>query len=166
MPELKIEEELRDLLFTTTDCSPLFMPMIHRKFRRDYYDNRINCPACNSTASGELEGQIGCPYCSGLGWLWDDVIIEGWLYNFQPRKAANSLTYPSPVGQDLDRDHQIVTKPECYIHPGDLIFDVKIDENKRIQIPLVIQEKYLCTYSDRMTSNGSNSEYNIAGLRK
>lgn len=166
MPELKIEEELRDLLFTTTDCNPLFTPLVHRKFRRDYYENRVNCPACNPTNDGRLEGEPNCPTCFGLGWMWDDVIIEGWLYRFEPKKASNSLTYPSEVGQDLDRDHRVVTMPEIYLFPGDLIFDIKIDNNNRIQIPLVIQEKYLCVFSDRMASNGSNSEYNIAGLKQ
>ena len=41
-----------------------------------------------------------------------------------------------------------------------------LDNNKRISIPIVIQDRYLCIYSDRMSSNQSNSEFNIAGLRK
>ena len=56
--------------------------------------------------------------------------------------------------------------PEIFIFPGDVVYDLKIDNNKRISIPIVIQDRYLCIYSDRMSSNQSNSEFNIAGLRK
>lgn len=165
-PELKIEDELRDLLYTTTDCTPLSMPYMLRQFRRNYYEERLNCPACNPSASGNIEGDPSCPYCRGQGWLWDDRIITGWLYGFEPRRSSNNLTSPSSVGEVLEKHYKIVTMPEVFIFPGDVVYDLKIDSNKRINIPVVIQDRYLCIYSDRMSSNQSNSEFNIAGLRK
>lgn len=142
------------------------MPVIHRRFRRNELEERLPCPGCNPTASGTVEGDLGCPYCKGLGWLWDDKIITGWLYSFDTRKANMDLTSPTPAGRDSDKDFKIVTIGDYYIHPGDYIFDVKLDKNKRIHMPLILQERFLCIYSDRYTSNGSNSEYNVAGLRR
>lgn len=161
-----ITDELYDLLYTSTDCTPLFAPYIHRKFRRNEYEERIPCPGCNPTASGTLEGDLGCPYCKGLGWLWDDHIITGWLYGFEARKATNSMLSPTASGRELDKDFKIVTLGDSFIHPGDLVFDVKLDKNKRIAAPLILQERFLCIFSDRYTSNGSNSEYNVAGLKR
>lgn len=142
------------------------MPFIHRKFRRDSMENTIHCPACNPTASGTVEGDLGCPYCKGLGWLWDDKIITGWIYGFNDRKARESLQSPESVGRDKDADFKLVTINDYMIFPGDLIFDIKLDENKRIRMPLIIQEKFHCVYSDRFTSSGINSEYNVAGLKR
>lgn len=130
------------------------------------FENRIHCPSCNPTASGTAEGDLGCPYCKGLGWLWDDKIINGWMYNLESRKAVTSMISPESVGRDKDVDMKIVTLNDHFIFPGDLIFDLKIDKNKRIHMPLIIQEKFYCVYSDRFTSNQTNSEYNVAGLKR
>lgn len=129
-------------------------------------EERLPCPSCNPGPNGNLEGSPGCPYCKGLGWLWDDKIVTGWLYNFEPRKAQHSMIAPNSLGREKDADMRLVTINDYMIFPGDFIFDIKLDQNKRIHMPLILQERFLCVYSDRYTSSGINSEYNVAGLKR
>ena len=88
-----------------------------------------------------------------------------WSIANKDNVLADSLLLNNEI-VDLSLTSKIVTMPEIFIFPGDVVYDLKIDNNKRISIPIVIQDRYLCIYSDRMSSNQSNSEFNIAGLRK
>lgn len=164
-PELIITDEIYDLLATTTDCTPLQVPFIHRKFKRDSNEKRIACPGCNPEGSGTKEGEESCPYCKGAGWLWEENIENGWLFRPNIRTAITSYVYPQEVGRDLNKEARLLTLPDVFIHEGDYIYDIKLNKDKRIHIPIKIHEKYLCYFSERYASNQSNSEFNIAGLR-
>ena len=71
------------------------------------------------------------------------------------------------IGDNISKYFQIKKNEKYFIAEfKEEAKEIKIDNNKRISIPIVIQDRYLCIYSDRMSSNQSNSEFNIAGLRK
>lgn len=164
-PELIITDELNDLLYSDKDCTAIRIPFLHKKFRRDSELKKEFCPACNFGVSGTKEGQKGCPYCGGEGYLWDEVIQLGWFFRPNIRTAISSLDYPSTVGRDLNKEIKLLTTPEIFIYEGDFIYNIKIDENKNIAVPLLRQEEYFCYFAERFASNQSNSEFNIAGLR-
>ena len=164
-PELNLEEEVYDLLFTDKDCSPISSPYIWRKFKRASDNRKINCLSCNKPDSLYVEGQKGCPYCKGDGYLWDEVIQMGWFFRPNIRTAISSMVMASPVGRDLNKETRLLTSPEVFVYEGDVIYDIKIDENKKIAIPLLRQEEYFCYFSERYASNQTNSEFNVAGLR-
>ena len=46
-----------------------------------------------------------------------------------------------------------------------ILYIDKVDENKRISIPIVIHQKYSCFFSERFASDQSDSEFNVAGLK-
>ena len=164
-PELIITDELKDLLYSDKDCTAIRIPFLHKKYRRDAELKKEFCPACNAGISGTKEGQKGCPYCKGDGYLWDEVIQTGWFFRPNIRTAISSMVMASPVGRDLNKETRLLTSPEVFIYEGDVVYDIKIDENKKIAIPLLRQEEYFCYFSERYASNQTNSEFNVAGLR-
>lgn len=163
-PELIIHKELFDLLFTDTDCTPIQVPYVHRKFRRDFNFNRIRCPGCNHGNSGEKSGLIDCPYCKGEGYLWDDVIIEGWMFDHTNGGGA-TLSSPKDVGYKIEGMKKLVTMPKYFVREKDYVFDVVLDSNKKIQIPIQYDRKFICTFSEKYTSDGSDSQYSLCHLR-
>ncbi len=46
-PELIIIDELKDLLYSDVDCTPLNIPLVWRNFRTNDQNGKINCPSCN-----------------------------------------------------------------------------------------------------------------------
>lgn len=159
-PELIIHKELSDLLFTDTDCSPIWLPYIHRRFLRDTNFSRVRCMGCNSGNSGAKEGLIDCPYCKGEGYLWEDVIIKGWMFDHTGFVA--SLNSPRDVGYKVEGTKKLVTLES--VREKDYVFDV-VSHKGKIQLPLQFNRKFICTYAERYTSDGSNSQYNLCHLR-
>lgn len=163
-PELDIAREVYDLLVTDTDCTPLNKPFIHQAVRLDEKGNKLRCPSCNAGINGVKEGQVGCPYCRGMGYLWDERIVTGWFFKPNLRSASRAFNYPTEVGRDTEKQARLLTLPDIFINEGDEIYEVKVDANKRIAIPIVIQQKYSCFFSERFASDQSDSEFNVAGL--
>lgn len=164
-PELIIEDELKELLFTDKDCTPIRSLFLHKKYRRDADLEKVACPSCNYGISGTKEGQKGCPYCKGDGFLWDESIVSGWFFRPNIRTAISSYMLPSEAGRDLNKEVRLLTPPEVFIAEGDIVYDIKINKDKRIHIPILRYEDYLCYFAERYASNQSDSEFNIAGLR-
>lgn len=162
-PELLIHEELSDLLFTDTDCTPIKLPYVHRKFRRDMNLNRVRCPGCNFGNSGAKEGLIDCPYCKGEGYLWDDVLIDGWMFDGYSG-SSQSLRYPTEAGYTIEGNKKLVTMPEYFVREKDYVFDIILD-GKKLKMPLQYDRKFVCTYSEKYTSDGTDSQYNLCRLR-
>lgn len=163
-PELIIHKELYDLLFTDTDCTPLQLPYIHRKFRRDSNFNRVRCPGCNEGTSGSKEGLIDCPYCKGEGYLWDDVLIQGWMFDHSSSHNT-SLGSPTEAGYKVEGYKKLVTLSNHFVREKDYVYDPVLDENHKIIFPIQLDRKFICTYSEKYTSNGSDSQYSLCHLR-
>ena len=164
-PELIITDELRDLLFSSKDATPLQTPFLHKKYRRTSENKKLACPSCNAGISGTKEGRKGCPYCKGDGYLWDEVIARGWFFKPNIRTSISSYDMPSQVGIDLRKETRLLTMPETFVYVGDIVYDIGVGKNKKIAIPLVRHEEYFCYFAERYASNQSDSEFNIAGLK-
>lgn len=162
-PELIIHKELHDLLFTETDCTPIQLPYVHRKFRRDFNFNRVRCPGCNQGESGSKEGLIDCPYCKGEGYLWDDEIIQGWMFDYSG--SSRSISSPSVGGYTIEGTKKLVTPSKYFVREKDYVYDIVLDSKNRIQVPIQYDRKFICTYSEKYTSDGSDSQYNMCNLR-
>ena len=162
-PELDIAKEIFELLNTDKDCTPLRKPFIHKAIRM-VNGERVRCPSCNAGVNGIKEGSLSCPYCKGMGFLWDETIQDGWFFKPNLRTASRAYNYPQEVGRDIEKRGQLLTLPDVFINEGDEIYEVKVDSNKRISIPIIIHQKYSCFFSERFASDQSDSEFNIAGL--
>lgn len=164
-PEIDISKEILELLYTDKDCTPIAKPFIHQSIRVDEKDRPLQCPSCNSGINGTKEGQPDCPYCLGMGFLWDEYIVSGWFYKPNLRTASRAYGYPESVGRDLDKHARLLTLPDVYVKEGDRVFELKVDSDKNIAIPLTRYQRYSCFFSERFASDQSDSEFNVAGLQ-
>lgn len=164
-PELDVNKEIYDLLMTDTDCTPISKPIIHREIQVDDKGNLIRCPSCNYKNSGFIEGIPDCPYCHGVGFQWKESIQTGWIFKPNIRTAFRSYDYPEPVGRDIDKQARLLTLPDVVVKERDLIYEIKMDKNKDIEIPLKYNQIYTCFFSEKLASDQSDSEFNLAGLK-
>lgn len=162
-PELKLDKEFEDLLFTSTDCTPLAVPLVYRKIRQHPTTGAVKCPGCNAKASGIIEGERTCPYCDGLGYLWDESIIKGWIYLKNNTKVTGGGN-PLEMGESDFNTFYLATKKDLLVVNDDYVRTIKLDSNKNIVMPLTYVETYKVYDSKVFASNQTNSEFNVAKI--
>lgn len=163
-PELMINDEIYDLIFTDTDCSPIKATFIWRKFRREKDRSRTRCSACNSDINGYSEGEKTCPYCKGYGHIYDDVIVEGYLSRSNIRRSFYNLDMPTMAGKSDNSRYELYTTRDTLIGQEDRILIPSYTEDGRIAIPLNIVETTQCVFSKTMVASRRDSDFNIALL--
>lgn len=160
-PELNIEQEVYDLLFTNKDCSPIKTPYILKKFRRRLdNNNRIECICFINNKF--KEGVKDCPYCYGDGYLFDEVIIEGFMYSKQ--RAFDNFTMADQVGYTDAETSFLITTSNTPVNNKDVIYQVELNEKGLIRIPLLYTNKYLVMHSKRMKASNNAVDYNFITL--
>ena len=162
--EINLADEVYDLLFTDKDCSPIFSPFIWKKFKRTASNRKLNCPACNKETNTYIEGQQQCPYCDGLGYLFDDVIISGYLYKQGVTKDFGNLWMKAPIGTTDASRYLLFTDNTIALGLEDRLLIPDYDDNARIAIPLSINEVCKCTYSRYFKASQNKSDFNVALL--
>ena len=163
-PELNIAEEVYDLLFTDKDCSPIHSPFVWRKFRRTKDNRKVRCSSCNKADSSYVEGQQECPYCEGLGYIFDEVLISGYLYKQGVTRDFGNLWMKTTAGTTDVSRYLLFTDKIVVIGLEDRIMLPDLDENGRVAIPLNINETCKCTYSRNFKASQSKADYNVALL--
>lgn len=163
-PELNLAEEVYDLLFTNTDCSPIHSPYIWRKFRRKANNRKLECPACNRKDSPYIEGQQECPYCEGLGYTFDEIIIKGYLYKQGVIRDFSNLWMKTPMGTADTSRYLLFTDQHVAIGLEDRILVPDLNNEARIAIPLQINESCKCTYSRFFKASQNKADFNVALL--
>lgn len=163
-PELKIDKELEDLLFTDTDCTPLFHPVLTRSIRKSK-GYQVHCPSCNPSISGKGQGEKYCPYCDGIGFLWDEKIIDGWVYRGTFLSSKNtSLGIPLDLADNDFKLFYLVTHKSIALDLNDYALIPSLDSRGRIVVPFTFEETFKVVDSIKKASNQRESEYNVAKL--
>jgi hypothetical protein len=163
-PELKIDKELEDLLFTDTDCTPLFHPVLIRRIRKKG-SYQLNCPSCNPGLNGIKQGEKYCPYCDGVGYLWDEKLIDAWVYRGTFLSSKNtSLGIPLDVADNDFKLFYIVTHKSINLDVSDYVLIPSLDNKGRIVVPFLFEETFKVIDSIKKASNQRESEYNVAKL--
>lgn len=163
-PELNIAEEVYDLLFTEVDCSPIYSPYIWRKFRRTSSNRKQRCTSCNVDNNPNVEGQQECPYCSGLGFLFDEYIFSGYLYKQGVTRDFGNLWMKIPAGTTDVSRYLLFTDNKISIGLEDRILIPDLNEDGRIDVPLKINESCKCTYSRYFKASQNRADFNVALL--
>lgn len=163
-PELKIDKEFEDLLLTDTDCTPLFVPFFYKKIKK-VKGIKQQCPACNSKASGNVEGSIDCPSCEGLGFQFVEGIYNGWFYR-QSYMVDRSISTSVPLKMATANFNKLILTYDkgLKLYPGDIILRPELDENGRISIPVEVRDMYKISSSEFNSSNQKMIEYNSVEL--
>lgn len=160
-PELKIEEEFRNLLSKEDDCTPIQVPFLYRKNNRDNYNNPIYCKACNDPRSGIKEGSLDCPYCLGSGTEWTQSIGQGWFgKNAFSTERTLTTSIPDKMGDSAFFKVFLYTNRELVLRDTDVVLIPTLTDKGKIKIPLEV-EGIFSVYEDfNFRSNSMQSEYN------
>ena len=164
-PELKLDKEFEDLMFTDIDCTPLNVPFIVKKIKRDYKGNKIQCTSCNNGVSGVIEGSHDCPYCEALGFQWTEHIHRGWFYkqSYMTDRSI-SASVPLSMAQAEFFKYFLAYDKSYELNTGDVILIPELDSNGNPVIPIKKKGLYKVTNSDSNASNQTKTEFNIATL--
>lgn len=164
IPDLNLAEEVYDLLLTDKDCDPIYSPFVWRKFRRTSNNRKARCSACNPENSVYVEGQHECPYCDGLGYIFDDTLIVGYLYKQGITRDFGNLWMNSKVGTTDVSRYLLFTDKSLSIGLEDRILIPDLDDDGRIAVPLRINEVCKCTYSRYFKASQNKADFNVALL--
>lgn len=164
-PELKLEKEFEDLLFTDTDCTPLNVPFIYKQIKRDQRGAKIQCPSCNAGVSGIKEGSQDCPYCESIGFQWTEHLARGWFYkqSYMTDRSI-SASVPLAMGQGEFYKYFLAYDNSFKLNSDDIILVPELDNKGNPYIPIRKKGLYKVTESDANASNQTGSEFNIASL--
>ena len=163
-PELSIAEEVYDLLFTDTDCSPINSPYVWRKFRRTPDNRKVRCTSCNREDSPYVEGQQECPYCKGLGYIFDELLFSGYLYKQGVTRDFGNLWMKTMAGTTDVSRYLLFTDNKVAIGLEDRILIPDLNIDGKIAIPLNINEVCKCTYSRYFKASQNKADFNVALL--
>ena len=145
--ELNLREEI-DSFFNGEDFGmPKYNTFLHRKLLKDNNENFIRCECWNPLTQ---DGSKGCSKCDGIGTLWKEDLIIGYLFRSQYIKQLTPQI--------------IITPAEYYIGKGDYIFSLSYNENGSIRLPPINTDMYKSLYSDKILLDHNRVEYNIATL--
>ena len=159
-PELHIEKEFEDLVYDGADCTPIFIPFLYKKFRRDGLKSKLKCPACNEGKNGNKEGSLDCPYCLGAGYQWDQGIAEGWIG--KPEFSIERTLVASISDRQAESAFYkiyLYTKKDVILADTDIILIPQL-EGTKIKVPIESQGIYSVFDDFNFRANQSQAEYN------
>ncbi len=139
-----------------------FHVLLQRKIRIDDqrypYINKIKCNTCNHEYGNS--GIVGCPSCDGVGYLWDEKLIVGYMYRPQQIRLSEQYSNHLQIGRNDNPSFILITPKEYKIALGDYIFSIDTTDDGGIKIPLIKTNKYLAVSSIPMKLDQGKIEYN------
>ncbi len=159
-PELNLQTELVDLLFTDKDCSPIKIPLIHKRIRNDTNNSLLRC---SCTSNNYNEGLLRCPYCKGFGYLYDEVIIEGYIHQGNASKFKHMFDMTTEAGVNEKEVKLLFTPSTINIKAKDAIKTLSLLNNK-IKIPLEVLNVYRVYYTNKLRASTNDTDYNVSLL--
>lgn len=165
-PELIIDKEFEDLIFTDTDCSPLKTFFIYKKFKKTLRGIRIPCSSCNLKNSQYQEGSTDCPYCEGLGYQWEEGTSYGWFYKKSVSVDRNLMNNsPSAAGSTIFNKQYLVIPKGLDLRQGDFILRIILEDENIPKVPIELDEMYQISESERNRSSGTAVQFTTLTLQ-
>lgn len=162
--DLNLSDELGDLLFTDVDTDQISRPVLWVRYRRDDLNHKVNCPSCNPIDIGYVEGQLGCPYCRGKGYMWDEQIISGYLYKQNEGKDRYNMNMLSTAGKSNTTSFVLITAVDKAPLIEDTISLLVLNTNNKIKIPMIAEETLKVVYSRGQKASTNQKDFNVAFL--
>jgi hypothetical protein len=156
--ELDLRKELIEL-FTGEDFgNEKKIPYILRRARRKENLLPVRCPACWNEVS--KEGRQGCSDCDGLGFLWDETIINGFMYFISKNNTVRSYDYSSEAGRSEKYGIGLITDYTGVILNGDMIYLPRMTASGAILTPIILEEEYLTINTKKYRLDNNKLEFN------
>ena len=133
--ELDIAEELSEFFSGKDFGEKKDNILILRNYRRDENLSRVPCLACNNIAS--IQGGIeGCPYCQGFGYIWDEKIVEGYVYSKKHASFGASFNFAREYSRTFSDKYMVVLENKHKAYEGDHIYTLDKTSDGKISIPM------------------------------
>ncbi len=161
--ELDLQKEIAEFFNGEDFGMPKYNILKQRSLRKTNDNMLVRCACWNNTSQ---EGRIGCPDCDGVGSLWDEKLILGYVYRTQYIKQAIAMTYIQPAGRAENSTFQMITPVDFPIDDGDYIYSLKYNHNGMISLPPVVIDAYKIVSSDKISLDHNRPEYFISALVK
>lgn len=161
--ELNLREEIAQFFEGDDFGMPKYNILLQRSLRKTSDNKLIRCNCWNTTSQ---EGRIGCPDCGGVGTLWDEKLLTGYVYRSQYIKQAIALSYVQPVGRAENSTFQMISPAQFPIDDGDFIYTLKYNEEGMIELPPLVIDSYRIVSADKMQLDHNRTEYYISVLIK
>lgn len=162
--DLNLIHELNDLLFTDKDTDPISRPVLWRRFRRHGETKlRIRCSGCNPE-QGYSEGQLGCPYCKGYGYLYDEEILDGYLYKQNEGKDRYNLKMENILGKSDTTSYVLITPFDKSPLIDDTIYIFKLSDDNKILVPVVYEETMKVIYARTYKASTHGKDFSVSFL--
>lgn len=133
--ELDIAEELGEFFSGEDFGKEKGDILILRKYRRDNNLSRIPCAGCNNLAS--IQGGIeGCPYCQGFGYIWDEQVVEGYVYSKKHASFGASFNFAREYSRTFSDKYMVVLENKHKAYEGDHIYTLNKTSDGKIVMPM------------------------------
>lgn len=164
--EIDLRQEVIDILSGKDFGTPKFNILLQRQMRKDidhypYIGKRI-CKTCNKDYSNE--GRTGCPDCDGVGYLWDEKLIVGYIYRPQYIRLSDQMGYAANVGRMKNGSNLLITPVEYKIDSGDILYEVNCNDNGGITVPVVKEKKHLVVSGKPMRLDYNKVEFYMSTI--
>lgn len=159
--ELDLVEEISLFLDGTDFGVPKYNTFVQRKARLE--DNiKVKCDTCWNQVS--QEGRKGCPDCDGVGYLWDEKLIIGYMWRPNYIRLSDEGSHLKPVAQSQNKGMTLITPKEFILRDEEVIIVPRVEDNGTVTMPLEVDEKFIITAAQKIRLHHNRIEYNIASL--
>lgn len=141
--ELDLRVEMDDLITGRDFGKEKFIPFIHRKIRTDKHNNKTKCSCWNHSSN---EGSNDCESCLGMGFLWDEYIIPGFIYSLS-NNMIQMANNPSLIGRIDDEALSFVTTYTTNINKSDWIIEPILTEDGAFIAPYKANTQYVVNFT-------------------
>ena len=140
--EIDLRAELQEL-FTGDEFVKKYQPYVLRQSIKDKDDKKIRCTCYNSQTN---EGESDCPYCYGVGFLWNERIIPAfrWIPKIVGLSEQSSYkSYGGKVGRLLNSEYLLVVPYSIRVTANDTLYVPETDGEGGIIYPIKQKEKFM-----------------------
>lgn len=162
--EINVEKELYEFIEGKDFGKSKYIPLIHRKMRMSQDLKPIKCPTCWNEKSSE--GILGCPSCDGVGYLWDEEIIPGFMYVTVDRSMIKSLDIDREVGRMQTENFTLITPSHVRTRSKDVISEIYMNSDGEPVIPIQKENSFLVTSSRNVRLDGAKSQFRVSYLQR
>ena len=161
--EIDIRQEVEDLISGKDFGVEHSAVFVQRKLRRDPDMSPVKCVCFDPIAN---EGRQGCTDCDGIGYLWDEVLINGFMFFLTTKSLVSGFDYKNDAGRAEKHEVGFVTRYSDLIGKGDIVYSPILNESGGLLFPIVNEEEYVAINYKKYRLDRAKQEYNLTILKR
>ena len=164
---LDLRAEFISLMFGRSGETPIGQTYIFRRMRRDSNEDLVPC-VCLDPTTKEANRDFPCPYCVGVGFLWDEEFITGYKVVASAPGGSNAAANlpKSEVGHIYLPAIRFFFPYDLNPERNDRIIEVDLDSEGDLVVPYKRTGIYEIQLVRAMRSDNSKIEFWICSTQK